>query len=288
MGYMHIDNLYKNQKILMFKRCYALEKIHGTSAHIRYDKKGDKVTYFSGGASHMLFMEIFDREKLKEKLSEFGYDTIIIYGEAYGGKMQGMSKTYGKELKFVAFDVKIDDYWLSVPNAEKFVISVDLEFVDYKEISTDMEEIDKERDRESIQAVRNTGEHDKMREGVVLKPLMEFTLNNNSRVMAKHKRDEFKETRTKRGVDPEKQIVLDKANDIAEEWVTPMRLQHVLDKHPDVTDMSGTPIIMKAMVEDVVREAENEIVDSKEARKAIQRLTAQLLKKHFQDELRRK
>ena len=27
MGYLHIDNLYKNTTILNFKECYALEKI---------------------------------------------------------------------------------------------------------------------------------------------------------------------------------------------------------------------------------------------------------------------
>ncbi len=36
MGYMHIDNLYKNQEILMLKECYAMEKIHGSSAHISW------------------------------------------------------------------------------------------------------------------------------------------------------------------------------------------------------------------------------------------------------------
>jgi hypothetical protein len=29
MGYRHIENLYKNKMILMFKECYAMEKIHG-------------------------------------------------------------------------------------------------------------------------------------------------------------------------------------------------------------------------------------------------------------------
>ena len=29
MSYMDMDNLYKNQDILMFKECYALEKLHG-------------------------------------------------------------------------------------------------------------------------------------------------------------------------------------------------------------------------------------------------------------------
>lgn len=28
MGYLHIDNLYKAQEILLFRTCYALEKIH--------------------------------------------------------------------------------------------------------------------------------------------------------------------------------------------------------------------------------------------------------------------
>jgi hypothetical protein len=34
MGYAHINNLYKDQEILIFKHVWALEKIHGTSAHI--------------------------------------------------------------------------------------------------------------------------------------------------------------------------------------------------------------------------------------------------------------
>lgn len=29
MGYLKINNLYKEQTILLFKECYALEKIHG-------------------------------------------------------------------------------------------------------------------------------------------------------------------------------------------------------------------------------------------------------------------
>ena len=36
MGYLHIDNLYKNQTVLAFRRCFALEKVHGTSAHIAW------------------------------------------------------------------------------------------------------------------------------------------------------------------------------------------------------------------------------------------------------------
>lgn len=53
MGYLHIENLYKNQDIMMFKECYALEKIHGTGAHVKW--KNAQVEYFSGGAQNEVF-----------------------------------------------------------------------------------------------------------------------------------------------------------------------------------------------------------------------------------------
>ncbi len=44
MGYLHIENLYKNIDIMQFKECYAMEKIHGTSAHVRF--KDGEVAFF--------------------------------------------------------------------------------------------------------------------------------------------------------------------------------------------------------------------------------------------------
>lgn len=40
MGYLHIDNLYKAQEILAFRTCFALEKIHGTSANVARRRRG--------------------------------------------------------------------------------------------------------------------------------------------------------------------------------------------------------------------------------------------------------
>ena len=93
MSYMHIDNLYKNYDILLFRECYAMEKIHGTSAHIAH--KDGKLKFFAGGSTHSNFVELFDEKHLLEKLNGIN---VIIYGEAYGGKLQGMSATYGKEI----------------------------------------------------------------------------------------------------------------------------------------------------------------------------------------------
>ncbi len=70
------------------------------------------------------------------------------------------------------------------------------------------------------------------------------------------------------------------ASAIADEWVTPMRLEHVLQRVP-ADDMSAAPKVIAAMVEDVYREGKGEVVESREATTAIGRKTAELLKKYL-------
>ena len=276
MGYLHIDNLYKNTEILLFKECYALEKIHGTSARISWKEK--KVNFFSGGAKHDTFCRLFNIKKLEEKFEELFDCDVAIFGEAYGGKQQGMSETYGKELKFIVFDVKVGDHWLDVPNAFDVSDKLGLEFVSFNMIKTILKEIDIERDKPSMQSFRNGIKEDKLREGVVLRPLIEVRKNDGNRIIVKHKGDEFKETKTKREVDPKRLKVLEKSKEIANEWVTPMRLSHVLDKLGNPTDITETRNVIRAMIEDVLREAKGEIIESTETRHAIAKKTALLYK----------
>jgi len=278
MGYLHIDNLYKTQTILLFKKCYALEKIHGTSAHVRW--QDGKVALHSGGESAERFAALFDQVALAEAFAGLGQDAVIVYGEAYGGKQQGMSKTYGKNLKFVAFDVKIGDSWLNVPKAVVVVDALGLEFVHWQAVGTDLESLDAERDALSVQSERNGVDGEHVREGVVLRTLEEMSDNRGNRVIAKHKRAEFRERKSIPEVDPAKQELLTKASDIADEWVTPMRLRHVLDKLPEATEMKHIPIVVTAMVADVIREADEFVVDNKVVRKAIGRKAVELYKAH--------
>jgi hypothetical protein len=292
MGYLHIDNLYKNQTVLGLEELYALEKVHGTSAHIRF--KDGQVSFFSGGEKYENFKKLFDEEFLTTAFASLGVDEIIVNGEAYGAKCQGMSKTYGKDLKFVVFDVRFNGNWLTVPNAEKVAHLLKLEFVHYVKVSTKLEEIDRERDADSVQAIRNGMGEGHKREGVVLRPLEELVDERGNRLIAKHKRSEFIETKTPREVNPDKQLILKEAKAIAEEWVTPMRLQHVLsvvrvmrhmiDGQP--LDMTDTGRVISAMIEDVEREAKGEILESKEARTAIGKRTAFLFKQTFIDALK--
>lgn len=279
MGYLHIDNLYKNTEILLFKECYALEKIHGTSAHISW--KDEKLILSAGGEKAERFNKLFDIKKLETKFKELFDCDVVIFGEAYGGKCQGMSATYGKELKFIVFDVKIDKNWLDVPNAEDIAKKLELEFVDYVKVKTNLKLLDKERDKNSMQAIRNGCGKRKLREGIVLRPLIEVIKNNGSRIISKHKREEFIETKTKREVNPEQLEILKNAKAIAEEWVTPMRLNHVLDKLGNPTEIEKTREVIKSMIEDVRREAKGEIIESQSVFQFIAKKTAQLYKQRI-------
>ena len=260
-----------------------MEKIHGTSCHVAFRPSDGSIRYFSGGTKHAAFVALFNEADLIARFKAMNLPIdkdITVFGEGYGGKEQGMSATYGKELKFVAFDVQIGDSWLDVPTAEKVVLDLGLEFVYYKKVSTlnvvekdgvkHFVELDAERDAPSTQGKRNGVLEDKFREGVVLRPPFEVTLNNGSRLIVKHKRDEFRETASPRNilVDPAQLAVLSKADEVANEWVTQERLQHVLDKMPGHS-MATIPQLIKNMTEDVLREGSGEIVDSKEVRKAI-------------------
>lgn len=286
MGYMHIKNLYKSQAILMFKECFALEKVHGTSAHVTW--KDGQVIYFAGGAKHETFVSLFDDASLRAAFAELGHPDVTVYGEAYGGKINGQSWRYGKTLRFVAFEVQIGESWLPVVNAEAVAQRLGFAFVHYRRVACSIDAIDAERDAPSEEAKRaGMADQDYPREGVVLRPLVEVRLGGNHRVIAKHKRDEERETKSPRTVqDIDGMAVLSGAEQIAAEWVTPTRLQHVLDHLGGSPGMERTPDVISAMTEDVLREAGGEIVDSKEARKAIGRATVALFKKSIQDRLR--
>lgn len=280
MGYRHIDNLYKSQDMLLFRECYALEKIHGTSAHV--DWRDGRLRFFAGGCKHDLFVSLFDEADLSAKFAALGHAGVTIYGEQYGGKQQGMTKRYGPVAKFIAFEAKVGDSWLAVPQAADLAASLGIEFVYYARIPTDLAALDAERDAPSAQAKRNGVEGDQPREGIVIRPLIELTKNNGARIMAKHKRADERETKTQREVTPEAFAVLTAADEIAAEWVTPTRLQHVLDAMAAAGQTASGPedtgAVIRAMREDVMREGAGEFVPSKEALAAIGKATAVLFK----------
>jgi len=284
---MHIENLYRPevQKIFNFRSVYVLEKIHGTSSHLSWKAFEKHLGFFSGGEKYENFISIFDIPALTAKFTERYADVdVMINGEAYGGRQQGMSATYGKENRFIVFDVRVNGHWLDVPNAEKVAHYLGLEFVWWDKVISDSPEdmqnqLDKFRDQDSRQAIRNGMGEGHKAEGIVIRPPFEFVMNNGEPLRVKHKREDFQE-RKNQPKEAKDIKVLEEANAIADEWVTPMRFFHVIDKMPGLEkkDVNIAKVIA-AMLEDVLRESAGEIVDSKEARQSIAKRTVSLFKR---------
>lgn len=78
--------------------------------------------------------------------------------------------------------------------------------------------------------------------------------------------------------------MLSDAAEVADEWVTPMRLVHVLDKLK-TSGMEDTRKVMSAMVEDIKIEGEGEIEWSRAVNRAIGNAVAKLFKRHLTDKL---
>lgn len=296
MGYLHISNLAKDDTVLLFRKVWATEKVHGTSAHVAWDPEQQKITYFSGGASEEAFRKLFDaafEEKFMALVDENGRDIeTVVYGEAYGGKMQGMSATYGKELRFIIFEVRIGCYWLSFDKVQEIGPKLGLEVVPGQIIDCTEEALTACRNSPSEVAVmRGCGENTDrygnkppLREGIVIRPTVELRTNSNGRVIAKYKNPCFSERESRKDTDypsEKKREILD-AQKAAQDFVTEERMNHVLDaiglKEPSLKDTSK---VIKAMVEDVLREGSGEVEDTKILRGAIGTYTVKVFKKHL-------
>jgi len=277
MSYPDIPNLYQDGDILLFRECWATEKIHGTNASVLFRSDptlGRQLRFHAGDSDHAEFAGLFPPD-MEARFVELGHSEVRVCGEHYGGKILAQEWRYGPTNRFVAFEVKVGECWLSVPNAADVAGNLGLEFVAYQKSSTDLDALTALRDAPSVQAVRNGVPGDQPREGIVLRPLIEVRRNNDSRIIAKYKSEEHRETRSPREIG-ERLALLAGGKEIAIEWVTGERLTHVLQRLPEPHVLALTGEVCRLMVEDVLRESAGEIVDTKEARKAIARLAAEM------------
>lgn len=284
MGYLKIPNLRNVPDLLdLLGQVFALEKIHGSSSHVSWE--GRDLHFFAGGQKHATFTRIFDQPALATSFQALGHgDTkITVYGEVYGGKCQGMSRTYGPSLSFVAFDVQIGEFWLDVPAAHEVTNKLGLEFVHYERGPCTVEWLTQQREAPSVQAQRKGIAEPRQREGIVIRPLTELIRKNGDRVIAKYRNHAFEErAKPPREIDPAKAERIEGARRVAEEFVVPMRLEHVLDKiraerdgsDPEIKD---TGMVVKRMIEDVRTEESQNVAEwTLETDKEIGRAAAKL------------
>lgn len=293
MGYRKISLFDTGHPVFLFKRVFSSEKIHGTSAHISF--KDNKLRFHSGGVKYDDFIGLFDERELLGKFKELGHPSVTVYGEAYGGRCQNMADTYGHDLRFIVFEVRLTsprgtEEWLPVPRAEKIAIKLGLEFVPYAEGPCTIQWLTEQRDLDSVQAVRNGCGHGKKREGVVIRPVEEFVDRHGGRIMAKFKNREFSEQKSERSLDPDEHKKRLEAENIAAEFTVLNRLQHVLDHlranrvfsdNNDEPTYRHIPIIIRAMGDDIRTEEGHNFKWSRAIAKEVGRITVALLEAHI-------
>lgn len=313
MGYRKIPNLVgDSHPILQFRECFAMEKIEGTSTHIRFHREASvchdapwSYGVFSGGITHSDFLAmLLTKWKLGEVVARLAEQTlgrdvqeVIIYGEGYGGKCQKMGKTYGPT-NFVAFEVQRGGYWLDVDRAREFVTGLGLPFVHYVKGPTTIEWLTQQRDKPSEQSRTNgiwdgnpeTGK-DFPSEGIVLRPPIELVeQSGGGPLRAKFRRPGFRETLHDRTKEPTDAEAMANAEKVAEEYCVAQRLEHVLSsmiaagagaEGPDGArglTVKDTGLVIRAFIEDVAVESARDdgVVWTSEMGKAVGRKAKEL------------
>lgn len=303
IAYAHIENAGKHADIILgLGTVYADEKVHGTSCHLAWD--GERLTFFAGGIKQAVFEAVFpDHAALADKFrSVFSTSKAVVYGEGYGGSCQRMSASYGLATAFIVFDIAsggADDdgrrCFLEREVAVRAAERLGLEFVPFATGPSTREFLDGQRDVDSVVAVRRgcgPGHH---REGIVIRPLTEQRDRRGNRVIFKHKRLDFTETKTPRELDPaaaaERALVRSTCESVVAEYVTEQRLDNVLSHVPGdrPRDLTLTRDLIRAMQADVQQEYAEDSTHSmdggpepswsKEVEKAVGAATAVMWKK---------
>ena len=180
----------------------AFEKVDGTNMSYYWDGHNMQIHGKSDNASIpsrlLTAMEgLLNEDKLREvfpiKYDENGNEVpfmVRIYGEGYGVGIQKCGGSYiQKNNHFRVFDIKINDFWLEWDNVLDICSKLGLDVVyDYGEMTL----------AEAEEFVKNgffspIAENTELRaEGLVLRPLVQFTNRLGERVIVKIKTCDYK------------------------------------------------------------------------------------------------
>ena len=152
--YHKIETLYERDlstfkvkpELVLKNRAYGLlkswrwtEKIDGTNIRIIW--KDGNLTFGGKTDNAQLHTELvkylyetFSAERMAETFPESPTEGVVLYGEGYGAGIQKGGGLYSPTKKFILFDVRVGDWWLSQENvndvAQKLGIDVVPDFGD--------------------------------------------------------------------------------------------------------------------------------------------------------------
>lgn len=121
--------------ILQDVKWYFTEKVDGTNVRVMWD--GYKVSFggrtekTSHPAELIEHLEKMFGGTVNEQIFEqlFGDKEVIIFGEGYGGKIQGAGKHYRPDVSFIIFDVCVNGIYLERENIVEIANAFDVPVV---------------------------------------------------------------------------------------------------------------------------------------------------------------
>jgi len=263
--YPEIESIDQVKALRLFNRVIATEKVDGTNVrigwvegHLRFGGRTIELTsadplygfYPWAQAQEDRWTAFFEGLHLE------GTDAVL-FGEWYGpGVMKG--GRYGAEKQFRAFDLMIDGFLLDHAVFTTICESAGIPMMPVVyDGPYDESALLALRTSPSVVAAEN-GQNNVIWEGIVVRPPIMFKTKADRWILAKFKDETFEE-RTSLRKTPFDPAVVEAAEAFAKEWVTPQRLDHVL-QHAREQGVMGDSMrdmgpILRLMHQDVRRES---------------------------------
>ncbi|MFH1829961.1 MAG: RNA ligase family protein [Pseudomonadota bacterium] len=308
--YPHIENIDEVPAIFELPEVIVTEKVHGSAmriglidGHLRYG--GRKLEFndirpeSKEGQGFISWMLATGLDK-KIKTAFIGHD-VILFGEWHGSgtPSKGWPQIqkgicYIKGNDFRVFDVRLDGKYLSQDEVLVWAAKVGLKTMpvlfrgrpDGEVFNSLIDTMSRVGEENGIVDAENTIE------GIVIRPTeMQWDVKGNP-IMAKYKVGRWAERASAAShprTPPKERPVIPGAKEFAHEFVTPMRLNHVLDQLRE----NGIPIdikslgeVMKRMGQDIKREGANALADARLDWKDVSPFVTHLTKNLFSQYLR--
>lgn len=284
--YPHMKNLDEAPRIFELPEVVITEKIHGS---------GMRIGLIDGcvrlGGRRLEFQSISPRSKdgqgfvswvfetgLDKKIAEtFQNHNIVFYGEWHGSgtPQKGWPQIqkgirYIKGNDFRIFDVRLDGKYVSQDQISEFAAKIGLKTMPvlYRGIP-DGKIFDSFIDTPSrLGAENGIVDPENTMEGIVIRPVEFLWEENHEPVMAKHKVGKWAERASAQShpkTPKQHKEIPAGAKEFAEEFVTNVRLEHVLDQLKEANipiDKSAMGEVMKRMGQDIKREGATTLVDA--------------------------
>jgi len=188
------ENIFATQEFETLKNALWVwtEKIDGTNIRVIWDGQNLE---FRGKSDRAQIppdlLEVLDSRFSEEKMLEaFGENSVCLYGEGYGNKIQKHGDGYIKHgVDFILFDVWVSPYWLEREKVESIANKLEIDVVPIVGEGT----MEKAKNLVKNGFVSNIAQQPNfLAEGIVMEPKGQLYNRKGERIISKLKHSDFK------------------------------------------------------------------------------------------------